>query len=222
MTGCWSSSNKLDHLGRGGPDRIDDRVAEQNHEGLVVDVITGITHGVAEAQHLLLPDKVNIGQLRDAAHGLQFRGLALRFQLRLKLKAAVEMLLDGAFARADDHEQIGDARLDRLLDDVLDHGRIDNRQHLLRLRLRGREKAGAESGGGNDGFANHALAFPVPGTILGLMTVIFSLRSVLRNSANIRSFSYAPTMAPPEPVNVALAPMERAVSTIRILSLLIW
>ena len=76
------------------------------------------------------------------------------------------MLLDGALALADDHEDVGDARLDGLLDDVLDHRRVDDRQHLLGLRLGGRQEARAESGGGNDGFADHALAFPVPGTIL--------------------------------------------------------
>jgi hypothetical protein len=82
---------QLDHLGRGGSGRIDYRVAEQNHKGLVVDVIASITHGVAEAPHLFLPDKVNIGQLRDAAHRLQFRDLSLRFQLGLD-ETAVEML----------------------------------------------------------------------------------------------------------------------------------
>src|SRR5205814_2798858 len=47
-----------------------------------------------------------------------------------------------------------------LLDDVLDRGLVDDRQHLLRLRFRRREEAGAEACGGDHGLANgHRLPF---------------------------------------------------------------
>ena len=43
---------------------------------------------------------------------------------------------------------------DRLLDHVLDGRLVDDRQHLLRLGLGGREEAGAQAGGGDDGLAD--------------------------------------------------------------------
>ena len=42
----------------------------------------------------------------------------------------------------------------RLLDAVLDDRLVDQRQHLLGLRLGGRQEARAEAGGGEDGLAN--------------------------------------------------------------------
>ena len=41
----------------------------------------------------------------------------------------------------------------RLLDHVLDGRLVDDRQHLLGLGLGGRQEAGAEAGGGDDGLA---------------------------------------------------------------------
>ena len=44
----------------------------------------------------------------------------------------------------------GDGLFDRVLDDRL----VDQRQHLLRLRLGGGQEAGAPAGGGEDGLSN--------------------------------------------------------------------
>ena len=44
----------------------------------------------------------------------------------------------------------GDGLLDRVLDDRL----VDQRQHLLGLRLGRRQEAGAPAGGGEDGFSD--------------------------------------------------------------------
>ena len=41
-----------------------------------------------------------------------------------------------------------------LLDHVLDGRLVDDRQHLLGLRLGGRQEPGAEPGGGDDGLAD--------------------------------------------------------------------
>ena len=43
---------------------------------------------------------------------------------------------------------------DRLLDRVLDDRLVDERQHLLGLRLGGGQEPGAPAGGGEDGFAD--------------------------------------------------------------------
>ena len=43
---------------------------------------------------------------------------------------------------------------DRFFDAVLDDRLVDQRQHFLGLRLGGGQEAGAETGGGEDGFAD--------------------------------------------------------------------
>src|SRR5699024_7708040 len=52
------------------------------------------------------------------------------------------------------HEDVGEASGDRLLDDVLEGGLVDDREHLLGHRLRGREEARAQSCNGDDGLAH--------------------------------------------------------------------
>ena len=55
---------------------------------------------------------------------------------------------------AGDEDEMLDAGRARLVDHMLDHGPVDDRQHLLRHRLGGGQKAGAETGDGEDGFAD--------------------------------------------------------------------
>ena len=57
------------------------------------------------------------------------------------------MILDRVLALAGHDDDGGEARGHRLLDHVLDDGLVHERQHLLGLRLRGGEEAGAEAGG---------------------------------------------------------------------------
>ena len=64
------------------------------------------------------------------------------------------MILDGVLAATGDEDDVVDARLERLLDAVLDDGLVDERQHLLGLRFGGRQKAGAQAGRGKDGFSD--------------------------------------------------------------------
>ena len=64
------------------------------------------------------------------------------------------MVLDRVLALAGHDDDRGDARGDRLLDHVLDDRLVDERQHFLGLRLRGRQEAGSEPGGREDGLAD--------------------------------------------------------------------
>ena len=73
-------------------------------------------------------------------------------QAHLKVRAAVEVVLDGPFLAPGDDEDIGDAAGHGLFHDVLDGRRVDDRQHLLGLRLGGGQESGPAPGGGNDGF----------------------------------------------------------------------
>ena len=77
-------------------------------------------------------------------------------QQLLQLVGDVEVVLDGVLAAAGDDDDVGEAGRHRLLDHVLDDRLVDERQHLLRLRLGGGQEARAEAGGGEDGLADAA------------------------------------------------------------------
>ena len=75
-------------------------------------------------------------------------------QRHLEFELAVEMILDDALVAPGDEYEMLDAGLARLVDDVLDQRPVDDRQHLLRHGLGGRQEPGAKPGDGKDGFAN--------------------------------------------------------------------
>jgi hypothetical protein len=72
----------------------------------------------------------------------------------LELVVEVEVILDRALLAAGDDDDLLDAGRDRLLDGVLDDRLVDQRQHLLRLRLRGGQEASAPAGGREDSLAD--------------------------------------------------------------------
>ena len=85
---------------------------------------------------------------------VELLALAARLEKRLELDRHVEVIFDRVLAAAGDQDDVVDARGDRLFDAVLDDRLVDERQHFLRLRLGGGQKSGAETGGGEDGFAD--------------------------------------------------------------------
>ena len=82
-------------------------------------------------------------------------------QRHFQLELAVEMVLDDALVAAGDEDEMLDAGLARLVDDVLDQRPVDHRQHLLRHGLGGRQEPGAEAGDGENGFADGFHAVPL-------------------------------------------------------------
>src|SRR5262249_22443374 len=72
---------------------------------------------------------------------LQPSGIPFAFEGRLEIELPVEMVLDRLLRPTCHQEDISQTRSGRLLDDVLDGRSVDDRQHLLRHRLRGREEA---------------------------------------------------------------------------------
>ena len=109
---------------------------------------------MAEAERLALPDVGEVDHVGDLADLLELIALAARLEERLELDRDVEVIFDGVLAAAGDEDDVVDARGDRFLDAVLDDRLVDERQHFLGLRLGGGQEAGAEAGGGEDGFAN--------------------------------------------------------------------
>ena len=85
-----------------------------------------------------------------------------RLQQVLQFEADVEMVLDRGLAAPGHDDDVLNTGMERLLDAVLNDRLVDDRQHLLGLRLGGGQKARPESCGGEDGFANfswHHLQF---------------------------------------------------------------
>ena len=95
---------------------------------------------------------------RNVAHDRQQILLVAGLQQVFQLEADVEVVFDGGLAAAGHDDDVLNAGMDRLFDAVLDDRLIDDRQHLFRLRLGGGQKAGAEPGGGKNGFANFGRA----------------------------------------------------------------
>ena len=64
------------------------------------------------------------------------------------------MIFDGLLAAAGDDEDLIAARGHGLFDAVLNDGLVDQREHFLGLGFGGGQEAGAEAGGGENGFAD--------------------------------------------------------------------
>jgi hypothetical protein len=122
---------------------LDDQVvAEQDREGLVAHVPLGRRDGVPEAQRVALTDVVDRGHVRDLSDLLELVELALGLQEVLELERPVEVVDDRVLAPAGDDDDVGQAGPNGLLDHVLDGRLVQQRQHLLGLRLGRRKEAG--------------------------------------------------------------------------------
>jgi hypothetical protein len=128
-----------------------DVVAEHDHERLVPHVALRGGDRVPEPERFLLADVVDGGHVGDLADLLQLVELPLGLQEVLELHGPVEVVLDRTLPAASDDQDLGDPGPDGLLDHVLDRRLVDDRQHLLGLRLGGRQEAGAHAGRGDDG-----------------------------------------------------------------------
>jgi hypothetical protein len=62
----------------------------------------------------------------------------------------VEIVFDGAFVAPGDKNDVLDARLERLIDHILDGGAVDDRKHFLRDRFRCRQHTCAKPGDRQD------------------------------------------------------------------------
>ena len=66
----------------------------------------------------------------------------------------VEIVLDRLLAASGDEHEVLDARLARLVDDILKGRPVEHRQHFLGNGLGRRQDARAEAGDGKDGLAD--------------------------------------------------------------------
>ena len=147
----------VDHLRQTAARVFHQHVRQDDGEGLITDQLARAPDGMAEAERRLLASEASaagVGQV--GLQKLEFALLAALDQGNLKFELAVEMVLDHALVAAGDKNAVLDAGLPRLVDDVLNQRPVDYRQHFLGHGLGGRQKAGAETGDGENGFADMA------------------------------------------------------------------
>jgi hypothetical protein len=82
----------------------------------------------------------------------------LALQCRLDLGRAVEIVLERGLAARRDEDELGDAGRPRLVDGVLDQRAVDEREDLLRDRLRGGKEPRAETCDRKHGLRHTALS----------------------------------------------------------------
>ena len=149
----------VDHLRETASLVLHQNVREQQREGFVSDQFAGAPHRMAEAQWRLLAGEARRARLRQVVRETRELGvLAALGQRDLQLELAVEVVLDHALVAAGDENQMLDAGLARLVDDVLDQRPVDHRQHFLRHGFGRRQEAGSEARHGKNRFADAAHA----------------------------------------------------------------
>ena len=139
-----------------------DHVGQHDGEGLVADDVARAPDRVAQTERRLLAGEAGVaGAGRIGEQGLQFLGFAATLQRILKLVGVVEMILDYRLVPARHEHEMLDARLAGFLDAMLEHGSIDNREHLLGNDLGGGKHARAEARHGENCLADTFCHEPV-------------------------------------------------------------
>ena len=151
---------------------LDEHVRQQQRERLAADQLARAPDRVPETKRLLLAGEARRPGLRQVLPEEIERFVLLPLQQgHLQLELPVEMVFDDRLVAAGDEDEMLDAGLARFVDDMLDQRPVDDRQHLFRHGLGGRQEPGAEPGNGEYGFADefHVLSCggrgQMPGTV---------------------------------------------------------
>ena len=140
----------LDHLAEAAGGGLDEVVTEGVDERVVAEEAGGVEEGGCVARGPLLADVGEVGKVGDALDLVEELELAVLLeQLGQGLAGGVEVVLDGPLVVAGDDDDVLDAGVDQVLDDVLDHRLVDDREHLLRHRLGLGEEPRAVAGSGD-------------------------------------------------------------------------
>ena len=120
---------------------------KQQRERLVADQFARAPDGMAKAERHLLAGEA--GLARPRLQPLQAGQLVVLAALRqrvVELELDVEMVFDDRLVAAGDEDEMLDAGLARLVDDILDDRPVDDRQHLLGDGLGGGQEPRAKTG----------------------------------------------------------------------------
>jgi hypothetical protein len=130
-------------------------VREQQGERLIANDVTGAPDRVSKAKRGLLTGKA--GGARRRQHVLerfQLHRLAARPQGLLEFGLDIEMVFDDGFVATGDEHEVFDTGCHGLFDNILDHGLVDDSQHLLGHGLGCGKKSGPQPCNRQDGFSD--------------------------------------------------------------------
>ena len=136
---------RRDHLREDRRVIIDEVVTEDDSEGLVAHEVAGAQDRIAIAERARLTHVAEARDGRDALNVAEEVVLAILDECLLEFVRRVEVILDGALPAARDEDDVFNAARGSLLREELEHGRVDDGQHLLRQRFRHGKEARAES-----------------------------------------------------------------------------
>lgn len=134
-----------------------EHIGQQQRKRLITNNVARAPDGMAETERRLLAREARLAGLGQiVCESFELLDLAAFSQRAIKLEMHVKMIFDDSLATACDKNEMLNARRTRLIDDMLDHGTVDHRQHLFRYGLGGRQKAGAKPGNGEHGLTDLA------------------------------------------------------------------
>src|SRR5882724_1178977 len=158
------------HLGEAALRVLHELVGQQQRERLVAHELARAPHRVAKSERLLLTREARRpGPGQVVRQELEIVLPLALAQRHLELERTIEMILDDALVTSGDEDEMLDAGLPRLVNDVLDHRPVDDRQHFLGHGLGGGQESGPQAGNGEDSLTDrfHALT--------GFMTVMLGV-----------------------------------------------
>ena len=155
-------------LGAPGAVAIDEVVGEKDRERLVADRRPRAQHRVTEPERRRLANiQARHVTRENRTHTRQQFVLPLRFERGLELRRTIEVILDRLLGVSGDEHEMLDPGRDCFLHRVLDERLVDDREHLLRKRLRRRQEPGTETRHRKDRLSNpdrHCLASSIGDT----------------------------------------------------------
>ena len=110
----------------------------------------GLKDRVAQAQGVPLAHGVDARVLLVLVDVLESLFLTGLLEVGLEAGLGVEVVFDGLLTRAGDKQDILDASVGGLANDVLDRGAVDDGEHLLGDRLGDGQEAGSATGRGDN------------------------------------------------------------------------
>lgn len=122
-------------------------------------------HCVAEALRVALTNEVDVGEVAGVLDLRKLRAIALLQKVRFKFWNRVKVVREVVLVSSDDDQDVGDAGVYRLLNDILNSGLVNNRQHFLRHRLCSRKETRTKACRRNDSLewdARHAPMLAAP------------------------------------------------------------
>src|SRR6266540_6251022 len=120
-----------------------DVIAQQESEGLPVQVVLAREDCVSQASSLLLPYIEKIRQPAHCADLFEMGLVAPVKEVLFELRRSIKVVLDASLVPTGDEKDVAVARGDRFFNNILDCRLVKEREHFLRGRFRVWQEPGA-------------------------------------------------------------------------------